>query len=149
MTPMGCSLPGSSVHGILQARTLEWVSISFSRGSFQPRDWICTSCVSCIAGRFFTLWAVRWSFVVIDISSSYSCSFSKIHFKTSNKICADLFFRENQSACFLPYLWHGHVNVHAFFLIKPEMHTLMECVLMCQWGFRPINYPFHSEDLWI
>ena len=36
--PMGCSLPGSSVHGILQARILEWVAIPYSRGSFQPRD---------------------------------------------------------------------------------------------------------------
>ena len=44
-------LPGSSVHGILQARTLEWFAISFSRGSSQPRD---QTRVSCIAGRFFT-----------------------------------------------------------------------------------------------
>ena len=36
--PMDCSLPGSSVHGILQARVLEWVTISSSRGSSQPRD---------------------------------------------------------------------------------------------------------------
>ena len=36
--PMDCILPGSSVHGILQARILEWVAISFSRGFFQPRD---------------------------------------------------------------------------------------------------------------
>ena len=39
--PMGCSPPGSSIHGLLQARILEWVAISFSRGSSQPRDWIC------------------------------------------------------------------------------------------------------------
>ena len=36
--PVGCSLPGSSVHGIFQARVLEWIAISFSRGSSQPRD---------------------------------------------------------------------------------------------------------------
>ena len=36
--PMDCSVPGSYVHGIFQARILEWVAISFSRGSFQPRD---------------------------------------------------------------------------------------------------------------
>ena len=36
--PMDCSLPGSSVHGIFQARILEWVAISFSMGSFQPKD---------------------------------------------------------------------------------------------------------------
>ena len=49
--PMDFSPPGSSVHGILQARILEWVAISFSRGSSRPRD---QTLVSCIAGRFFT-----------------------------------------------------------------------------------------------
>ena len=44
--PMDCSLPGSSVHGILQAKILEWVAISFSRGSSQPRDQTHVSCVS-------------------------------------------------------------------------------------------------------
>jgi len=43
------SPPGSSVHGILRARILEWVAITFSRGSSQPRD---QTQVSCIAGRF-------------------------------------------------------------------------------------------------
>ena len=56
--PMDCSLPGSSVHGFLQARILEWVAISFSRGSFWPR--IQTQ-ISCNAGRFFTNWATRES----------------------------------------------------------------------------------------
>ena len=51
-----CSLPGSSAHGILQARILEWVSMSFSRKSSQPRDW---TWVSCIAGRFFIIWAIK------------------------------------------------------------------------------------------
>ena len=49
--PVNCSPPGSSVHGILQARILERVDISFSRGSSQPRD---RTRISCIAGRFFT-----------------------------------------------------------------------------------------------
>ena len=46
---MDCSLPGSSVHGILQARILDWVAISFSRGSSQCRDGNCVSYISCIA----------------------------------------------------------------------------------------------------
>ena len=50
--PMDCTLPGFSIHGIFQARVLEWVAISFSRGSSQPRDRIQ---VSRIAGRRFTL----------------------------------------------------------------------------------------------
>ena len=49
-----CSLPGSSVQRISQARILEWVAISSSRGSSQPRDRTLVSCVSCIAGGVFT-----------------------------------------------------------------------------------------------
>ena len=44
-TPMDCSLPGSPIHGILQARMLEWVSVPFSRGSSWPRDWTQVSCI--------------------------------------------------------------------------------------------------------
>ena len=54
--PMGCSLPGFSIHGIFQARVLEWLAISFSRGSSRPRDW---TQVSRIGGRRFNLWATR------------------------------------------------------------------------------------------
>ena len=54
--PTDCSLPSSSVHGIFQARVLEWVAISFSRGSSQPRD---QTQVSHIVGRRFTIWATR------------------------------------------------------------------------------------------
>ena len=53
---MDWSLPGSLVHGILQARTLEWVAISFSKGSSWPGDW---TLVSCIPGRFFIIWTTR------------------------------------------------------------------------------------------
>ena len=52
--PVDCSPPGSSVQGISQARILEWVAISFSRGSSWPGDRIH---VSCMAGEFFTIWA--------------------------------------------------------------------------------------------
>ena len=50
--PMDCSLPGSSIHGISQAKLLEWVAISSSRGSFQPRDWTPVSCT----GRQILYW---------------------------------------------------------------------------------------------
>ena len=53
---MDCNLPGSSLHGILQARVLECVAISFSRGSSRPRD---QTSVSHIPGRRFNLWATR------------------------------------------------------------------------------------------
>ena len=56
---MDCSPPGSSVHGVLQATILEWVAISFSRGSSQPRNRAHVSCGFCIAGRLFTLEPLR------------------------------------------------------------------------------------------
>ena len=54
--PMDCNWAGSSVHGVLQARILEWVAISFSRESFPARNW---TQISFTAGRFFTVWATR------------------------------------------------------------------------------------------
>ena len=54
--PRDCSPPSSFVHGILQARILEWIAVPFSRGSSWPRDW---TWVSCTAGRFFTIWAIK------------------------------------------------------------------------------------------
>ena len=81
--PMDSSLPGSSVHGMLQARILEWVANSFSRGSSRPRDW---TQVSGIAGRFFTVWATReaWSSLFFSINvlllSSYTFCISFVKF---------------------------------------------------------------------
>ena len=66
--PMDCSLPGSSVHGILQARILEWVAIPFSRGSSQPSD---QTQVSSVVGGFLTIWATR--------EASSSVQFSNCH----------------------------------------------------------------------
>ena len=53
---MDCCLPGSSGHGILQTKMLEWLAILFSRGSSQPRD---RTQFSCISDWFFTIWATR------------------------------------------------------------------------------------------
>ena len=71
--PMDCSPPGSSVHGILQARILEWVAISFFRGSSQPRDQTCISYVSC-TGRwiFYHLHHLRSPNIYICVS--FKCS---------------------------------------------------------------------------
>ena len=54
--PMDCSPPGSSIHGIIRARVLEWIVIPFSKASFWPRGRIW---VSCITYGFFTIWATR------------------------------------------------------------------------------------------
>ena len=64
--PMDCSPPGFSVHGILQAKILEWVAIIFSRESSRPRD---RTLVSCISGRFCTTWTIREA---LSLRSDYS-----------------------------------------------------------------------------
>ena len=66
---MGCSPPGFSVNGVLQARILGWAAMPFNRGSSQPRD---QSQVSCIAGRFFTTWATREALVSTENRSDCS-----------------------------------------------------------------------------
>ena len=72
---MDCSLPGFSIHGIFQARVPKWVAISFSKGSFWPRD---QTWVSQIAGRRFTLWAIikkhKNAFCILEKSNtSFTC----------------------------------------------------------------------------
>ena len=62
--PMDCSLPGSSVYGIFQAGILEWIAISFSRRSSQPRDW---TRVSCIVDRCFIVWATYMQICYITV----------------------------------------------------------------------------------
>ena len=80
--PVDSSPPGSSVHGILQTGILEWVAISFSRGSSQPRDATHVSHVLCITGGFFTCWAVgeartsTWPWE--NMSSLYALVFSSV-----------------------------------------------------------------------
>ena len=59
--PTDCSPPGSSVHGILQARILEWVAISYPRGSFRLRD---RTRVSYTVGSFFNIWASREAYMM-------------------------------------------------------------------------------------
>ena len=87
--PMDYVAPGSSVHGIFQARILEWVALPFSRGSSQPRD---RTWVSSTAGRYFTVWATKvniipkswkllridYNYINISITDSMDMSLSKL-----------------------------------------------------------------------
>ena len=73
--PMDCSLPGSSLHRILQARILEWVAISFSRGSSRLRD---RTQISCTAGRHFNLWVTSLTQLPPLMSSSQSFPNTKV-----------------------------------------------------------------------
>ena len=69
--PMDCSPPVASNHAIFQARILEWVAISYSRGSSQPRDQICVSRVSCLGGWILyhcTTWEATLSTWYVSLS---------------------------------------------------------------------------------
>ena len=76
--PMNYSPPGSCVHEIFQARILEWVAISFSRGSSQPKD---RTRVSCTAGRFFTDWATREAWHITSVYLWYPVQ----HYEPANR----------------------------------------------------------------
>ena len=67
------SLPGSSVHGIVQARILQWVAVSSSRGSSQPRD---LTCISCIVGRFFSAEPPEKPVYVCVYTHTYICIYA-------------------------------------------------------------------------
>ena len=64
--PTDCSLPGSSIHGIFQARILQWVAISTSRGSSWPSDQTCISCISFIVRQMLYHWAMRETKIIMN-----------------------------------------------------------------------------------
>ena len=105
--PMDCSLPGSSIRGIFQARVLEWVAVSFPRRSSQPRDW---TQVSCMAGRRFTIWATREDSL---FTLSYFFALPMWFPLPENPFPSSLLAKKY---CLLPGpiqmpLWQGHINV--------------------------------------
>ena len=93
-----CSLPGSSVHGIFQVRVLEWVAISFSRGTSPPRD---RSQVSRIVGRRFTFWATTW----VLATGKWQRYFVNLIYLT-------LYGNHLISAFYLPDLFHHLISSH-------------------------------------
>ena len=76
--PMGCSQPGSSVHGTLQARILEWVAMPSSRGSSQPRDQACILMSPALAGRFLTI-NTTWEAPAQPLPSSKTQTVLRLH----------------------------------------------------------------------
>ena len=97
--PLDCSPPSSSVHGILQARILEWVAIPFSRGSSWPRN---GTQVSHIAGRFFTIWAHQGSLCVC-VCIIFRLFFTIDYYKILNIVCA--LYSYSSLCCTVPLLF--------------------------------------------
>ena len=79
--PMGCSLPGSSVHGISQARILEWISISFSRDIL---DWGIEPASPALAGRFFTTEPPGKVHILLSTLETFIYYFQNKHFSTNS-----------------------------------------------------------------
>ena len=110
--PMDCSPPGSSVHGILQARILKWVAFLFLRGSSQSRD---RTWVSCIAGRFFTtespglkcfINAVSSTWKTLSFWPDYFPNIFQISVKTTSTKQPFLTLTHFPSPCYVD-IWHS------------------------------------------
>ena len=95
---MDCSPPGFSVHGILQAKILEWVAMPSSKGSSRPRE----TQVSGLAGRFFSIWATR--------EAQFSHSYTKLSLVIS---------------LMLKNLYYVQVERRRIFLLKVRTHPLL------------------------
>ena len=97
--PMDRSLPGTSIHGILQARMLEWVAISFSRGSSQPRDGIRVFCISCIGRWFFTPRAIWEAYLSVEAGKDLAFL---VYLQTPSQMMACVLLLEACPVCLPP-----------------------------------------------
>ena len=121
--PMDCSLSGSSVHGIFQAKVLEWIAISFSRGSSRPRN---RTQVSRIAGRRFTVWATREAVTIIHSKPLYHdwsteiIEFYIIKLPFNRKTCNQFL----KSKCISELSWNCMKNTNAeVLLFSPKLNS--------------------------
>ena len=127
---MDYSLPGSSVHGTLQARILEWVAIPFSKRSSRPRD---QTLVSCITGEFFTIWATREApHMYIPVCLSHLFIFfiySSVDGQTKYVQCSwrRSYFRKHfWSWWYLNWAWENEKGLN-----KDESEVAQSCLTLC------------------
>ena len=134
LDPMDCSLPGSSVHGVLQARILEWVATPFSSGSSGPGD---QTQVSLIAGRFFTIWATRGAQILTPSHPSRSSQSTEL-----TSLCDTVAFHHRQSILHIVvYICQGYSSSSSHLLLPslcPQVPSLCLCLQCC-----PVNRFIH------
>ena len=106
---MDCSQPGSTDHGILQVRILEWVAISSSRGSSQPRD---QTCISCTGRQVLYHWAIREACLIKVHGGGKKAEDAKSERQSPEE--SSLVKCRNKIACFRPHL---SLSPHAVYLI--------------------------------
>ena len=109
--PVDCSPPGSSVHGISQARILGWVAISCSRGSSGSRDWTFISCFSCTDRWIPYHWATWKSALTVSYAAARNCPYSRV-----DRCFSFLLLKTTSRLSFLLWfcLFHGAVLVCGF-----------------------------------
>ena len=129
---MDCSLPGSSVHGIFQAIVLEWIAISFSSGSSQPRD---RTRVSCIVDRRFTIWATKKCI----LTGSHHYRIIQNIF-TALKILCDLPVHHLSPS---EPLTTNDLFIVSVVLLFPECHIIgiIQCIAFSDWLLLASNTP--------
>ena len=138
---MDCSLPGFSVHGIFQARVLQWVAISFSRGSSRPRDW---TLGSSIADRRFTIWATReaGAYQKMDFSGPRLLHLP-IHRKITKFINLRSSFLSLINDNLLLFQFYLFTPIHTFcpFIVQEVLgyHSLLQWIMFCQ--LSPMTHP--------
>ena len=137
---MDCSLPGSSVHGVSQARTREWVAISFCRGSSPPRDRIC---ISCIAGRFFTTEQPGMTCYLLGLRQFEFSDSAVIYKKDQTLKCNLTIYIPAFTACevfqiqgspMLSCTFKAKCSVHSSGLIHPEISCWLDQWEPCYGG---------------
>ena len=116
--PMDSSPPGSSVHEISQTRILEWVAISFPRGSCQPRDWTCVSCT----GKQNLY---HWAYYMVDAFIIFFLQLSKLKIKDNKK-----FVKSHVN------VWHS-IKLQICLISEPLCYTSLKIV-----GNTTITKPF-------
>ena len=136
-----CRPPGSSIHGIFQARVLEWVSISYSRESSQSRD---RTWVSQIVGRRFTIWATRCG-VDVDINSS-----PKIHIKLTTLPRLPYTCKQHHYPTFNSSIKPRNIRIIVNFpcclkiILLIYFYILSICLFFC-----PMGHHFHPKTLYL
>ena len=136
--PVDCSLPGSSVHGILQARILEWVVISFSRGSSQTRD---QTQVSSISVRLFTDW-VTWEALLL----LHSVQFSSVQSLSHVWLLATPWITARQASLSITNSRSllKHMSIES---VIPSSHLILCCPLLLLPSIPPSIRVFSNESI--
>ena len=132
--PMDCSLPSSSVCGIFQARILEWVAISSSRRSSQPRDWTHVSCI--LAGRFFTT----------EPPGKYLCDLSSVQLLSRVWLFATPWTAAHQASLSITNSW-SLLKLMSSKLMMPSNHLIICCPLLLLPSIFPSIKVFSGESV--